>query len=902
VSLLPIKEDFMKITDLKCNRMKNPIGFDFGYPRLSWIVSEVPGDADFNTRVMISLYEDFNNLWYDSGFLDENENDSACFEIEKSLDPMTRYYWKVVLKLNNGDSVVEEESVTSFFETSKLDQPWDAKWISPDLGDNSIHPLLRKEFTTEPDKKVLFAKAYVCGLGLYEMEINGQRVGDEYFTPFCNAYDKWIQYQTFDVTDLIIQGDNCVGAMLGNGWYKGRFSFADNKTEIYGSKFSFLCEIVVAYEDGTKDTFITDDSWKTFPSFILDGNLYDGEVQDATKYEFGWSNSGYDDSSWKSVFYSDLGFEHLQSRKSVPVRIIEKITPIEVITTPQGDTVIDFGQNMVGWVEFRIDNTAIKEVYLQFGEALEQGNFYRENYRSAKSEFKFISDGKRQTVRPYFTFYGFRYMKITGWIENLDLNDFTGCVIHSDLERIGNIETSDPLVNRLFLNALWGQKGNFLDVPTDCPQRDERLGWTGDVLSFSGTGCFNMDCDAFYHKFLYDLHREQQEKNGGVPPFIPFFKSDIVNGKRYEEDMFSPPGACGWGDAATVVPWNTFLHYGDLSILKQQFKSMRDWVDAIKRHDTGNRLWDSGFHFGDWLSLDASDPDSPFGGTPAVFLASCFYYYSTILVSKAAKVLGFAKEEIEYSNLASEIKQAINSEFVTSTGRLAIDTQTAYCYMLFLDLIPDEFRKRLALDLVKNINRNKGHLQTGFLGTQILCRVLSDNGHNNVAYKLLLNKEYPGWLYAVTMGATTIWERWNSILPDGKFNFAGMNSLNHYSYGSVVEWMYRNMCGINPLEAIPGFKRFKLSPQPDPAIIWAKASLKSPYGLIESRWEYKGGGIFYEFTVPHSTCADVVLSGAVGKLIKINDKALSESGLEVHETDENVLFGLDTGSYKVEIM
>jgi len=892
----------MKITDLKCNRMNNPLGFDFGFPRLSWILSDVPGDLKITTRVMISLSEDFNNLWYDSGNLNEDNYDSACFEVEKPLEPMTRYFWKVVLKLRDGESSFEQESETAFFETSKLDQPWAAKWISPDFGDNSIHPLLRKEFGTEAGKRIVSARAYVCGLGLYEIKINGQKVGDEYFTPFCNAYDKWIQYQTFDVTDLVIQGDNCVGAMLGNGWYKGRFSFAENKTEIYGSKFSFLCEIVVTYDDCTRDVIITDNSWKAFPSFILDGNIYDGEVQDATKHEFGWSSPDYDDSNWKPVIYSDIGFNLLQSRKSVPVRIVEKITPIEIITTPQGDTVIDFGQNMVGWVEFKISNPDIREVCLQFCEALEQGNFYRENYRSAKSEFKFISDGKTHIVRPYFAFYGFRYMKITGWTEQIDLNDFTGCVIHSDLERIGNIETSDPLVNRLFLNALWGQKGNFLDVPTDCPQRDERLGWTGDVLSFSGTGCFNMDCDAFYHKFLYDLYQEQLERNGGVPPFIPFFKSDIVDGKRYEEDMFSPPGACGWSDAATVVPWNNYLHYGDKNILKQQFNSMRDWVNAIRRYDTGNRLWDSGFHFGDWLSLDASDPDSPFGGTPAVFLASCFYYYSATLVYKAARVLGFKKEENEYSKLAGEIKHAIITEFLTPTGRLAIDTQTAYCYMLFLDLVPSEFRTRLALDLVKNIEKNKGHLQTGFLGTQILCRVLSDNGHNDVAYKLLLNKEYPGWLYAVTMGATTIWERWNSILPDGKFNFAGMNSLNHYSYGSVVEWMYRNMCGINPIEAAPGFKRFKLSPQPDPSIGWVKGTLKSPYGLIESKWEYKDGGILYEFTIPYSTFADVVLTGSAGKSIKINDKEISDSGLETREIDGNVLFGLSAGIYRVEVI
>jgi len=421
------------------------------------------------------------------------------------------------------------------------------------------------------------------------------------------------------VTDLLQAGDNTIGVRLGNGWYKGRFGFDNYGEELYGDRFALLSELVVTLADGRQMVFGSDDQWRATAGPVIDSNIYDGEIRDARRQPAGWSSPGFNDLAWQGVRSLDLGFDRLQARRSLRVRIMEEIQPTRLIQTPKDEWVIDLGQNMVGWLRFTTSAPAGTKIVLTHGEEMQDGCFYRENLRTAKAEFTYISDGQTQIVEPHFTFYGFRYVKIEGWPGEPDLKDFTGCVVHSEMAQTGTVETSDPEVNRLFLNALWGQKGNFLDVPTDCPQRDERMGWTGDACVFSGTACYNMDSAAFFAKYLYDLAQEQQDLDGAVPNFVPSFGM----GKN-DKEGFMAGGAAVWGDAATVIPWNVYLHSGDPAILKQQYISMKAWVDYIVSQADESGLWTRGFQFGDWLALDGADPFTPMGGTATDLIATAF--------------------------------------------------------------------------------------------------------------------------------------------------------------------------------------------------------------------------------------------------------------------------------------
>ncbi len=877
----------MKIVDMKCNRIVNPLGYCLSNPRLSWITEAEAAAVQESCRIQVAQDKDFINIVHDTGR--REDIDSIGYTLTLELKPRTRYYWRVQVWTDCGDIV----SPAAWFETAKLTEAWTGRWITPDWEDGPVHPLLRRSFRLK--KEVAAARLYICGLGLYEAEINGRRVGEEYFTPYCNSYNKWLQYQTFEVTDLVDKGDNVVGVMLGNGWYKGRFGFQEKEGGVYGDTFALLCELVIQYTDGSSEVIGSDDSWESAPSHILDSSIYDGETQDANRYLRDWSAAAPGDGSWHKVRLPELDYSLIEARRSLAVRIKERRRPVKVLHTPKNETVLDMGQNMVGWVSFKVHAPKNNVICLQYGEELQDGCFSRENLRSAKAEFTFISDGQPQEVHPHFTFYGFRYVKIEGWPGEVKAEDFTGCVVYSDLELRGNIETSNPMVNRLFLNALWGQKGNFLDVPTDCPQRDERMGWTGDAQMFSGTACYNMDCDAFYHKFLYDLAKEQSWIGGGiVPHVVPTFEMS----KKDTGDFLSG-GSSAWSEAATVIPWNLYLHYGDRAILEQQFNSMKEYVDYIRSQDDGKRLWNTGFHFGDWLALDGAGPYDPFGGTPTDLIATAYYAYSSELVAKAAGVLGKEETAREYHQLSREVKEAFCEEFLSPRGRLAADTQTSYILALFMDLVPEKYRERIIEALRANLEKNKYYLKTGFVGTPYFCRVLSENGYNELAYRLLLNEEFPSWLYEVNLGATTIWERWNSLLPDGKFGELGMNSLNHYTYGSIVEWMYRNMCGINPLEEYPGFRRIRLAPQPDRQLQYAKASLYTAAGLYESGWEYEDNRLVYTFRIPFNAQADLVLSDGGSDAMDLNGVSLEESGIPYSRKEGKITMELKTGHYKI---
>jgi alpha-L-rhamnosidase len=868
----------VNITHLKTSHIVNPLGFALEKPTFSWIVEDTADTVQIAAQVIVSLDSDFEQPIFDSGKVDGI--DSLGFRPPIQLKPRTRYYWKVRV----WGETETAESEMAWFETSRMDEAWQAEWITPDWEDNKLHPIMYRQF--ELPARVVSARAYICGLGLYHFELNGKKVGDEYFTPYCNAYDQWIQYQTFDITEQLAAGANLIAVMLGNGWYKGRYGANGGAVDFYGDRFALLCEIRITLENGEEVVVSTDAAWKAQPSSIIDSDIFDGETYDARieKTVPSVSNS-------VGVKPIEIGMSRLEARRSLPVCINEEIKPIAVLHTPAGETVLDMGQNMTGWVRFRTNAPAGTRLHLQFGEVLQGGNFFRDNLRTSKAEYIYIADGTDAVVEPYFTFYGFQYVKISGWVGNVNIDDFTGCVVYSRMDVIGEIETSNEKVNQLFKNVMWGQKDNFLDIPTDCPQRDERLGWTGDIQIFSGTACFNMDSDAFLSKYAYDLAKEQAKLGGMVPHIVPM--SNLQKG-----------GSTAWGDVATVLPWNVYEFYGDVGILEAQFVSMCSWVDYIKRIDDssgGKRLWTGGTHFGDWLALDADDPLDRKGGTELDFIASAFYCYSAGLVAKAGTVLGKQELADAYQCLATEIKAAIQKEYFTANGRLAIPTQTGYVLALFMDLMLPEHRERVQNDLIAKLHKDKTHLRTGFVGTPYLCRILSNIGANDLAYKLLLNEDFPSWLYAVNMGATTIWERWNSITPDGTILLTNkMNSLNHYAYGSIAEWMYRDMCGLNPTSGeagSAGFRHARIAPKPDKSLQWARARYRSAVGLYESGWRIDDAGtLTIEIAIPFNASATVVLPNAQLDGVSINDQRLT-AGTQI---GDNVELTLKTGCHKIE--
>ncbi len=820
----------MKIINLRMNHLEKPMGYAIDKIALSWIVEEATGTHQAYTRIIISMNNSFETILYDSG---KRANISSLgFSPEIELARKTRYYWKVIVWADDKETA---ESESTWFETG-LEGKWQGSWISSSFP-QSIHPLFYKKFVIP--QEIQFARLYITGLGAYQVSMNGTRVGDEILTPYFNDYNNWIQYQSYDITEHVAYGENAIGAMLGNSWYKGRFGFIDRLGELYGNEFLFLCEIHVLLKDGTWVIIGTDESWKCCPSPILESSIYDGEVYDSRKEIKDWATVTCDCSQFSNAVLAKTPVGKLQERLSPPVKVMERMAPAQLIETPAGETVIDFGQEVTGYVEFRCSVPEGISIQLQFGELLQHGNFYNENLRTAKQEHTYISNGKEVVVRPNFTFYGFRYVKVVGF-ETIKLTDFTACVVYSELERTGKIETSNEKVNRLFENTVWGQKGNFLDVPTDCPQRDERMGWTGDAQAFSATANYHMYTPAFFNKYLYDMLLEQRLQNGSVSYVVPDVLAQIMKITGQEEKI--QHGSCAWGDAATVIPWNLYVFFGDLKLLASHYENMRLWVDYIKSQDEefcgGSRLWKCGFHFADWLALDNLDKDSSFGGTDSYFVASAYYYYSALLTAKAANVLAKEEDSIYYLKLADEIKDAMRREYFTPTGRIAIDTQTAMVLSLHWGIVPEEYKERLVSDLKRKLEENKLHLNTGFVGTQFLCPVLSQNGLSEYAYTLLLNEDYPSWLYEVNMGATTIWERWNSVLPNGLVSDTGMNSMNHYAYGCISEWMYRYMCGIQPVESAPGFKKVVIAPQPDDRMEWVKASYQSASGKYESSWQH----------------------------------------------------------------
>ncbi|WP_337103637.1 family 78 glycoside hydrolase catalytic domain [Paenibacillus sp. YIM B09110] len=884
-----------QITKLRCEYKENPIGIDWSVtPRISWqLLSDERDCVQAAYRIQVAGGSSFENVLWDSGKL--NSEQSIHVELNQlKLEARNRYYYRVQAWDAKGNGT--DWSTAAFFETGLADaSQWQAEWITapqqlmPQEDDRL--PQLRTFF--EVNGRIASARIYVTALGLYELELNGERVGDHYFTPGWTSYWNRLQYQTYDVTGLLKDGENALGVLLGSGWYKGYLGFRQQKN-IYGSNRALLLELHIRYEDGSEQHILSNDSWQAAESAILMSDIYMGEHYDA-RLELDWTNRSQD--GWQQAVTINHSKDIIIAQENVPVTKIERLKPIELLATPKGELVLDMGQNMVGWLSFTVQGEAGRTVELVHAEVLDsEGNFYRDNMRTAEQRVRYtLKGGEKETYEPHFTFQGFRYVLLAGFGDNVQADDFTGVVLHSEMERTGDFECSDPLVNQLHHNILWGQKGNFLDVPTDCPQRDERLGWTGDAQMFVRTASYLMNTAPFFTKWLRDLKADQTPE-GGIPFFIPDLQ------RSYTEDSLEKNhSSAAWGDAATICPWTIYEMYGDTRLLADQYDSMKKWVSYMHEQGSHPYLWNTGFHFGDWLGLD-SKPDSYIGATDRDLIATAFYAYSTELTRKAAEVLGYSEDAEYYRDLHGRVVNAFESEFVTPSGRLAVSTQTAQVLALKFGLVQGPAKERAVLKLKELLAEAGDHLTTGFVGTPYLNPVLTENGHNELAYKLLFQQDYPSWLYQVTKGATTIWEHWDGIKEDGSFWSTDMNSFNHYAYGAIGEWLYRYVAGIGTDEALPGFKRVHIKPQPGAGLDFVRANVETMYGGVASSWTRKNGGVMeVQVTVPANTTGFVVLPGA--KLQDLQENGVpAEQAVGIHqvsaaEDGAGVQVELGSGSY-----
>ena len=711
-------------------------------------------------------------------------------------------------------------------------------WIKPADNTGDVCPIFRKKFSIRKD--VTAAQLSISAMGVYEAVLNSSAVGDFFMAPGWTAYNKRHLYQEYDITDML-EKTNVIEVTVGRGWYSGRIAWPEDdrngiKNKIWGSDFGLIALITVTYTDGTIERIQTDETWEYAKSPILFSEIYDGETYEARVTP---SDRG-------PVQFAGAATDTLLPHDGEFVTDQEQIAPLRVFTTPKAETIIDFGQDIAGRLELKIDGKEGDVIEISHAEVLDKdGNFYTENLRSAKQKIKYICKDGLQTYKPHFSFMGFRYIRLDKYPYEVRPENFTAIVAHSDMKRTGYFKCSNPKLNKLYENIIWGQKGNFVDVPTDCPQRDERLGWTGDAQVFVRTASYNYDVRKFFKKWLRDLAAEQFP-GGEVPNVIP-------------NALGTMDTSAAWGDAAVICPWQIYLTYGDKEILKDQYSSMRKWVEYIRKTGDNEFLWNTGEHFGDWLGLDAP-AGSYKGSTDMYYIATAFYAYSTSLLVKTAKVLGYDCTEYEelYRNIVAEFQKT----FVCKT-------QTEHVLALYFNLTAD--KQKTAAALAKMVVENGNKLTTGFVGTPYLLHALSENGYAEIAYNLLLQEGFPSWLYSVNQGATTIWEHWDGINDKGEMWSRDMNSFNHYAYGAVADWMYGVAAGIRIDESKPAFEHVILEPITDKRLGFVEASIDTKFGKVSSKWTFVEDAIKYEFEVPNT--ATIILDGnswevTKGKYIK----------------------------------
>jgi alpha-L-rhamnosidase len=732
---------------------------------------------------------------------------------------------------------------------------WSAQPIAPNE-DFDGAPLLRTEFGLEEGHgPVTRATLHATAHGVFEAQLNGQPASDDVLSPGWSSYEWRLRYRSYDVAALL-KPTSVLGIALGNGWFRGRLGWSGRKA-LYGEELAALAQLEIEFSDGYVQTVVTDESWTAGPSAVVFNDLYDGQAIDARRYSNKWLERGLSDGIWTGVHQAELDFSTLTPYIGPPVSRQEELRPINIWTSPTGKTLIDFGQNLVGWVRVHVRGPAGTTIMLRHAEVLENDELGTRPLRSAKATDRFILSGGDDVFEPTFTFHGFRYVEVDGWPSDLTPDALTAVVVSSELQRIGDFECSDELLNQLHRNVVWGTRGNFLDVPTDCPQRDERLGWTGDIAVYAPTAAYLFDVEDFLRDWLADLAAEQRAANGMVGYVVP----DALKYMKAPSQFPRPETTAIWSDAAAWVPWALWQAYGNLQVLSDQYESMIAHVRRVESLLSPTGLWDTGFQFGDWLDPTAP-PDQPAASKAdnGVVATACLYRDARILEETAA-LLQRSEDERHFADLAKRTRTAFNEHYVHDDGTIRSDAETVYALAIVFGLLDEETGRLCGKRLAELVAESGYHIQTGFAGTPYVLDALSASGHLDEAYRLLLQRECPSWLYTVSMGATTIWERWDSMLPDGTINPGEMTSFNHYALGAVADWMHRCVGGIAPLE--PGYSRVLIAPQPGGDIRWARSSLETKHGKISVSWSKDSGGpIELDIDVPEGVTALVQLPGS----------------------------------------
>lgn len=921
----------LKVEQLLCESMVNPVGIDILTPRLGWQLKSVKrGVLQAAYRIMVAdteenLLQGIGLIW-DSGKVHSDESIFCVYEGEP-LVSRQRYYWRVKAWDQTGGE--SEWSAVSYWEMGLLQrEDWQAEWIEPRQEpvpedpvlslrealqydkptDTSLLrpcPLLRKTFTAP--SSVRKARLYATAHGVYAFQINGQKVGDHELAPEFTSYDRYLQYQTYEVTDLVKKGSNAIGAVVADGWYAGRIGLAGNSCQ-YGNKLGLLFQLELEYEDGTREAIVSDRQVKGSTGHLLYSDLFIGEKADARLSKDDWTMPDYDDSGWTPVDIARYDLSNLAAQYGEPVRVVERLPAVRIITTPKGETVVDFGQVMAGRVSTSVEGPAGTEIVLEHSEVLdEQGNFLNniKGRHKDQKDIYILRGGGPETFEPLFTFHGFRYVKVSGYPGMVLPECFTAAVLSSDMRYTGSFECSDERINRLQMNIVWSQKSNLLSIPMDCPQR-ERAGWTGDIQVFAPTAAFNMDVLVFLTRWLRNLALEQLP-NGEVPNGVPYHKSF----RHIDHTLMGKDSSAGWGDAVIIVPWALYQAYGDPQVLEAFYDSMVRWIDYVRRtaenelpdnfeqmdearKERQKYLWNTGYHFGDWLMPSASSPTESALLTKEV-AATAFYAYSAALLSDIADILGKQADAESYSDLSRKVRHAFAEEYLNRDGTLTAHFQGAYVLALQFELVPKEALSRAAEQLVRLIEGNGCRLDTGFVSVPFLLDVLCRHGHRDLAYKLLYQTECPSWLYEVERGATTIWETWDAIKPDGTVSSM---SFNHYAFGCVGDWLYRELAGLGKEQA--GYKRIRIQPAVDCGLSYARGQYESRYGTVVSAWSKEGRQITVEAVIPPNTTGTVVLPNAVIEQVKESGMPLEEAlGILSYERiDAGVSVRLGSGSYR----
>ncbi|MBD5781633.1 family 78 glycoside hydrolase catalytic domain [Pelagicoccus sp. NFK12] len=842
--------------NLKANSRINPIGLDDSTPRLSWQLADKRyGAAQSSYQIQASSRKDAwdaSDLLWDTGRVQSDRSLHLPYG-GPNLQSGQQVFWRT--RIWDAWKKVGPWSEVASFETGLLHaEDWKAKWIGlKDEGAKESVPCphLRKEFSL--DTPIASGRLYVSARGVCQLFVNGKPVTADRFAPGWTEYDKTLHTFSYDVTELLETGANAIGIILADGWFRGNL-FHPTIRANYGDQLSALAQLEIVDAQGKTHSVVTDESWKSATGPYLAADIYDGETYDARKQMPGWSSPGFKASGWKKATCYPAPEATLKPRIGPPVRVQETLKPQSTKRSGPNSYIADFGQVITGVARIKVREGKGKKITLQFAEMLNpDGSLYRENLRYAKATDHYVCRGEgTETYEPLFTYHGFRYMEISGVSSKPTPASLQALVLHSDMEATGSFQCSHPDINQLQSNIVWGQKGNFLELPTDCPQRDERLGWTGDAQVFAPTANFNFDTSTFFREWIRTLV-DSQAPDGSFPDISPdLFAS---NTKR----PFSIPlvsehfGNAGWADAGVICPWETYLSFGDKSILEDNYDAMSAWIDY--QESTSHELIRPVTVYGDWLAPDAPRPE--WAPTPSDLIGTAYFARTTEIMIDVAKLLGRPDDQSRFEKLHQNIKLAFRNAFTAPSGLLVGDTQTAYLMALAFDLLEGEQRSRAIERLLHTIERRGNHLSTGFLGTPLLCPTLSKVGHSDMAYRVLMQKTYPGWLFPVSNGATTMWERWDSWTPEKGFGDTGMNSFNHYAYGAIGQWLYNTVGGISQESGSSAYKRILFTPTPGNGINWAKTSLKSPYGLIRCEWKQSEGYFAMEVEIPPNSVGEV---------------------------------------------